>query len=646
MSNSNLPYNRTDQAELRRLRLAIIRQFSLSDLRTLCFDLGIDYDDLSGDTKSGKAIELIESMVRRGRLKELVDAVEAGPRIQPPHIALYHRISTFFSKETDFQQARRNRQILMQRVRTIWIKGVLQNLLHNVVKLELDLAVKIGAVEQPPPMRLAGLKKAESSVMSSTSLTEKFYDFGGHLLILGGPGSGKTVTLLELAEELLSIAEEDKDEPIPLIFNLSTWSQERLKLEDWLVEELQHIYMVDNKFGRAWLEDEPFLLLLDGLDEVPETYRDECVKAINSFRQRHSLTNVVVSSRVEDYERLKVKLQLHGALVIQPLTSQHIEIYVDRANLLQPIEQALKNDTTFQEMLRTPLMLNIMTLAIRSLTATELQSLETPDAYRYYLFNAYIKSMFERRQLKPEYTQEQVIVWMRWIACRMLQNSQTVFSSKRLQATWLTTNAQKRTYNLIFKLTIGLVGLLNALLIIGLMSLPVGLLIWYIFFALEAGVSFGSFVWFFAAILGTAGFSRRWGTQPQKAVERRKRIDISWFQGIKKVFWRSLGVAFGILINGLIGGIIVAKLGIPLFDAFIMLGDLIVKRSRNWIQPRIVQMLLVRDESIPAELETLLDEMVDFTFLRKVGDDYMFIHQRILEHFGKLKNNEILPSST
>ena len=45
--------------------------FNLEELKTLCFGLGVDYENLAGETKEGKARELILHMKRNGRLPEL-----------------------------------------------------------------------------------------------------------------------------------------------------------------------------------------------------------------------------------------------------------------------------------------------------------------------------------------------------------------------------------------------------------------------------------------------------------------------------------------------------------------------------------------------------------------------------------------------
>jgi hypothetical protein len=58
----------------RQLRLILCEYFSRSEIADLCFDLGIDFDDLAGESKSDKARELIEYSKRYGFQSELVSA--------------------------------------------------------------------------------------------------------------------------------------------------------------------------------------------------------------------------------------------------------------------------------------------------------------------------------------------------------------------------------------------------------------------------------------------------------------------------------------------------------------------------------------------------------------------------------------------
>jgi hypothetical protein len=72
------------------LRERITAVMNDNELRNFCQKLGVDYEDLAGGTKSGKARELIGWMQRRGRLPELVAGLEqfqqqyAPPPNEPP----------------------------------------------------------------------------------------------------------------------------------------------------------------------------------------------------------------------------------------------------------------------------------------------------------------------------------------------------------------------------------------------------------------------------------------------------------------------------------------------------------------------------------------------------------------------------------
>jgi Effector-associated domain 7 len=51
----------------------LTEKFSTAELKTLCFEFKVDYDDISGDTKRDKARELILHLKRRDRLNEFYD---------------------------------------------------------------------------------------------------------------------------------------------------------------------------------------------------------------------------------------------------------------------------------------------------------------------------------------------------------------------------------------------------------------------------------------------------------------------------------------------------------------------------------------------------------------------------------------------
>lgn len=70
------------QVNRSKFREELVNHFSLSGLKDLCFDLGVDYESLPGATKGDKARELITYFERRRNIAELVDACrERRPKV-------------------------------------------------------------------------------------------------------------------------------------------------------------------------------------------------------------------------------------------------------------------------------------------------------------------------------------------------------------------------------------------------------------------------------------------------------------------------------------------------------------------------------------------------------------------------------------
>jgi hypothetical protein len=71
-------------AEPTELHEALSRYFSAGELRTLCFDLNIEYEDLAGEGKSAKALSLVQYTQRHNRYDDLVAYVQR----ERPHLQL------------------------------------------------------------------------------------------------------------------------------------------------------------------------------------------------------------------------------------------------------------------------------------------------------------------------------------------------------------------------------------------------------------------------------------------------------------------------------------------------------------------------------------------------------------------------------
>ncbi len=61
--------------DLTALRHALVNYFNMEDIRTLCFDLGVDFDSLPGSGKGAKARDLIAYWQNQGDLTPLIEAI-------------------------------------------------------------------------------------------------------------------------------------------------------------------------------------------------------------------------------------------------------------------------------------------------------------------------------------------------------------------------------------------------------------------------------------------------------------------------------------------------------------------------------------------------------------------------------------------
>jgi predicted NACHT family NTPase len=150
-------------------------------------------------------------------------------------------------------------------------------------------------------------------------------DIKGKLLILGAPGAGKTTALLSLAEQLVCGAISQPKTVIPVIFELSTWRDDKQSIQDWLIEQLYELDRGDRKTYKQWLEKQVLLPLLDGLDELGLERQKKCIKKLNEFAKYYP--QMVVCCRIKEFEVADIKLRnLRGAIYLQP------EVLNDRNN--------------------------------------------------------------------------------------------------------------------------------------------------------------------------------------------------------------------------------------------------------------------------------------------------------------------------
>ncbi len=374
-------------------------------------------------------------------------------------------------------QDRHNRYVMLQRVKLLWLKGVLEESLHGAELLDLNMAIRPNAVAgahapgwQQGPSYPQG-DEFDTPLPIGKKIWQLYDEAGGALLIMGAPGAGKTTTLLQLVTSLVERADLDEQQPVPVVLSLATWQGDK-SLAAWMVDELANQYEVPRKLGQEWIGNGRLLPLLDGLDEVEQELRPGCAQAINQFRGQYPDEHLVVTSRSQDYKALDIRLELSQAIILQPLSLDQIDIYLASVGKrLAGLRAALQTDVTLRELAQTPLMLSIMTLAYYRMPADIAISLGGGDLSRKLLFDVYVERMTRYRGGDKEYAPEDAVRWLAWLAQQMAARNKTMFFLEGLQPNWLPRGRQ-RQYADRLKLVVGLL-----VLLVGLLGGMIGLLV-------------------------------------------------------------------------------------------------------------------------------------------------------------------------
>ncbi|MEM7126211.1 MAG: BTAD domain-containing putative transcriptional regulator [Chloroflexota bacterium] len=369
------------------------------------------------------------------------------------------------------EQAQR---ILLTKVESFWIKGVLEQSLHNAVFIELGKEVQPDAVSYPWNLVLQRPDQPRQMLPTNQPIEELFDSCGQALLILGTPGAGKTTTLLTLCRAKIAQAQADSGQPIPVVFNLSSWSKRQHTLSDWLVNELNEKYLIPKKLGREWVEAGRLIYLLDGLDEARDADRLTALEAINDFRQEHGLAQMAICSRTAEYAELSTELRLETAIELQPLTTEQVQNYVTTVGpQLRTLQSALQQDETLQRFARSPLMLSILFLAYQGLPPTALPHSNSEESQRQHIFATYIRQMFKRRGDQQLYPVPTMTRWLTQLAQGMTRHDETLLLIDRLQPSWLMARSQRWLFALATRMLIGLVG--GASFVIGFAPIAIGI---------------------------------------------------------------------------------------------------------------------------------------------------------------------------
>lgn len=287
--------------------------------------------------------------------------------------------------------------------RRVWVDGGLHHRLDGTVSLATPLRERPHAVDRgwlsDGDRRGAG---PEETGRPARGIAEWAEMSGGRLLILGEPGAGKSTQLLHLAEALLDSEDPEDTARCPVVLLLSTWQPRTGSFDQWLVAELREHYQVSAALTERWLHDGTLTLLLDGLDEVPEEGRSQCLETLNTFLRdpAYADVRVALTCRSTEYDRLPTRLALDGAVSLAPVeVAEAQRAFRAAGEALAPLLRLTERNAEVAAVFRTPLMVVLAVLAYRDGTT----SLPLPDGdaaqVRQEILRLYVVSMLYRHRV-------------------------------------------------------------------------------------------------------------------------------------------------------------------------------------------------------------------------------------------------------
>ncbi len=241
-----------------------------------------------------------------------------------------------------------------------YLESVLKNLPQDLISREnyipswADLPLKVQASKSSSSNQEQQQKKIKYLVLEG--LRKHIFE---QVLLVGKPGLGKTTALLQLsreeAEKCLEAINQNKDEipQIPILIelrnlNTSVLAKIKEKLEWWID--------LDDKDLKKLIRDRKLLVLLDGLNELPNS---SAFQEVEEFRQlcNNFKTSLIISTRELGSTLIQGEMK---KLEMLPLTEPQIRDFVKKRlpemgdKLLAQLKGRLK------ELGQTPLLLQML----------------------------------------------------------------------------------------------------------------------------------------------------------------------------------------------------------------------------------------------------------------------------------------------
>lgn len=227
-------------------------------------------------------------------------------------------------------------------------------------------------------------------------------------VVLGDPGSGKSVALRRFAKQATAEALKGKSEAMPIFYELRTYTDTKrdgtpLDIEDAIRLDARRSYKnlligkrLDDVLGRG------ALVFLDALDELPRDATDRAARlaSIKNFVDKWPSSTFILSCRSLDYDQ---DLSFNE-IYIRPFTMRRVRDYATkllRRRLARQFWQKLKSSPQLLALASSPFYLNL--LAHYFLDERDLPP-NKADLFRVLIHNFILREKQKTNSTRPELT--------------------------------------------------------------------------------------------------------------------------------------------------------------------------------------------------------------------------------------------------
>jgi hypothetical protein len=292
-------------------------------------------------------------------------------------------------------------------LRSQWWEESRQRSLRRPAPLRVTWRV-CGAPVAGPPQAATG---------DLTQLCDVFANFRyRHLVCLGPPGAGKTVTGILLTLDLLERLGDDPGhsrEPIPILLSLAGWDPVRQTFHEWLVSRMGQSYPWLGRphdgvesLVNALINGHHLVPILDGFDEIPPPVQARALDAIDTSVPSDQA--LVITSRSQEYgvavAECGAPLAAATVVELEAPALADIGAFLSGGRFGEKWQSLLaeimsRPGTVVARALTTPLMVGLARAQYdhRLADPRELLALDSPEAVREHLLDAFVPAVYTQQ---------------------------------------------------------------------------------------------------------------------------------------------------------------------------------------------------------------------------------------------------------